>query len=307
MSDPMITLVIPVHNRAAIVERTLQSVECQTARPLRVILVDNNSTDNTLQVLRRWKAAAEAPGLEITVITEHTPGAAAARNAGLRLVSSEFVMFFDSDDIMHPTHVERALKAVGSTPPPDIAGWDVSITDLSGHRFTKPFDSRDCLWHCIMHGMMGTQRYVARTRLVRRAGEWNPAMTGWDDIELGLRMLLLNPRITKVKGTPTVDIIQQTESITGLDFSSSPAKWENALDEMESRLTSRRHRRYIALRRALLAGDYRREHAHDESNRLLNRVLGNERCPFYRTLYRLARAYTGAGGRGGARLLRPFF
>ncbi len=62
MSDPMITLVIPVHNRAAIVERTLQSVECQTARPLRVILVDNNSTDNTLQVLRRWKAAAEAPG-----------------------------------------------------------------------------------------------------------------------------------------------------------------------------------------------------------------------------------------------------
>ncbi len=249
MSDPMITLVIPVHNRAAIVERTLQSVECQTARPLRVILVDNNSTDNTLQVLRRWKAAAEAPGLEITVITEHTPGAAAARNAGLRLVSSEFVMFFDSDDIMHPTHVERALKAVGSTPPPDIAGWDVSITDLSGHRFTKPIDSRDCLWHCIMHGMMGTQRYVARTRLVRRAGEWNPAMTGWDDIELGLRMLLLNPRITKVKGTPTVDIIQQTESITGLDFSSSPAKWENALDEMESRLTSRRHRRYIALDR----------------------------------------------------------
>lgn len=50
-----LTIVIPVYNRAGIVGRTLESVQRQTLRPLRVVLVDNNSTDATPEVLRAWK------------------------------------------------------------------------------------------------------------------------------------------------------------------------------------------------------------------------------------------------------------
>ena len=85
---PEITIIIPVHNRERIVGRTLESVRCQTFRPLAVVLVDNNSTDATPEVLRAWKEHAEGPGLEIILIDESRAGAAAARARGLREVTT---------------------------------------------------------------------------------------------------------------------------------------------------------------------------------------------------------------------------
>ena len=54
----MITIIIPVYNRAKIVGKTLQSVVAQSYRPLNLILVDNNSSDDSLQVLRNFKSAS---------------------------------------------------------------------------------------------------------------------------------------------------------------------------------------------------------------------------------------------------------
>jgi len=303
-----ITIVVPVHNRASIVDRTLQSILAQDYRPLRVILVDNNSTDGTCDVLTRWKNKAEASGLAVEVLSEPRPGAPAARNRGLQATVTEFIMFFDSDDVMHPGHVSRAMRALASPPHPDIVGWDIRITGLDGKSFTKPFYASDTVWHCLMHGGMGTQRYAARTALFRRAGGWNNDIPGWNDIEIGMRMLMLDPSIEKLYGPVTVDVMRQEVSITGTDFSSTPGKWETSLDAIEKTLgPSTRRRRRVNLRRALLAGDYAREKNRTESDRLLRRALSSERCPFYRALFRLARAYVSVGGRGGARLLRPFF
>ena len=305
---PAMTIVVPVHNRASIVDRTLRSIHGQTYRPLHVILVDNNSTDNSLQRLEQWKSEVDAPDFSVRVLSESTPGAPAARNRGLSEVTTDYLMFFDSDDIMLPTHVERAMQALLAHPHPDIVGWNVHITTVGGKSFSKPFYATDTIWHCIMHGSMGTQRYAARTELFRKAGYWNPAIPGWNDIELGARMLMLNPSIRKLTGPTTVRIFQQTVSITGLDFSSTPWKWETSLNAIEHTLRhSPRMRRYVNLRRALLAGDYAREGNRQESDRLLRTATGNESSPFHRMLFRIIRRYVAAGGRGGARLLRPFF
>jgi len=300
------TIVIPVHNRAGIIGRTLKSVAAQSHRPLRVILVDNNSTDGTLQVLRQWKRDNETPRFVVDIFSEPSPGATAARNRGLKEVSSKYTMFFDSDDTMRPTHVSRAVEALNAASSPTIVGWDVNIIPLEGPGFSKPFYASDAMWHCIMHGSMGTQRYAAHTCLFREAGAWNPLVMGWNDIELGLRLLQLNPVIKKLPGI-TVDIFRQRDSITGTDFSSTPAKWEHALDVMESNLATNRHKRYIRLRRALLAGDYSREGAVSESHRLLRATLTSEPSPFHRAIYRIAHRYVALGGRGAARLLRPLF
>ena len=99
----MISLVIPVRNRASIVGRTLDSVAAQTRLPDQIVLVDNGSTDGTLEVLRRWANGRS----NVQVVTEPRPGAAEARNCGLRAVTEEYVMFFDSDDTMPPRHVEE--------------------------------------------------------------------------------------------------------------------------------------------------------------------------------------------------------
>lgn len=307
-ANPQITIIVPVHNRASIVNRTLHSIHAQTWRPLHIILVDNNSTDSTLAVLRQWQQQTDAPDFRVTVLSEPTPGAAAARNCGLRNTTTEFTMFFDSDDVMLPNHVSRTMQAFTSNDRPDIVGWNIKMIDRVQDSVIKPFYANDTIWHCSMHGSMGTQRYAARTELFRRAGEWNPKILGWDDIELGARMLLLNPKIKKIQGPITVEVYQQEISISGVNFSHAPQKWETALDAMERTFSAnRRHRRYINLRRALLAGNYTRESSHNHSHRLLHTALAKEPCPFYRALMRLACAYTGAGGRGAARLLRIFF
>lgn len=304
---PKITIIVPVYNRADIVGKTLASIEAQTLRPLSVILVDNNSTDNTFEVLTQWKQASEADDLKITILTERRPGAAAARNRGLDATSTDYVMFFDSDDTMAPTHAARVLEAFILHPNLDIVGWDINMHLLNGAVCRKPFYANDVMWHCVMHGSMGTQRWAAKTELVKCAGEWNPGIMGWNDIELGSRMLLLNPHIKKLSGCPTVDVYSQIVSITGTDFASGADKWERSLDAIETSMPCRRLRRYANLRRALLAGDYAREGAKSLSDRLLGKALAKESCQFYRVLLKIARLYVAGGNRGAARLLRPFF
>ena len=64
------SIVIPVYNRAAIVANTLDSIAKQTYRPIHLILVDNNSSDNSLEILNQWKNANETDDFTVTVATE---------------------------------------------------------------------------------------------------------------------------------------------------------------------------------------------------------------------------------------------
>ena len=77
----MVSVVVPVRDRAEIVCRTLESIENQTYRPIHLIVVDNGSRDETLRVVSDWKYAHEAEGFKITILLESTPGAC---HGGLR-------------------------------------------------------------------------------------------------------------------------------------------------------------------------------------------------------------------------------
>ncbi len=305
---PLITIVIPVHNRAEIAERTLRSVEAQTLRPLRVILVDNNSTDSTPSVLARWKERVQQPDFIVDIFLETTPGAAAARNRGLREVESKYTMFFDSDDTMEPHHVEKALKGFSHPSHPDVVGWDICELTPSGKLRTRRFSAHDALWHCIMHGSMATQRYAARTSLFREAGGWNERMRGWDDIELGARILALCPRILKQHGDSGRVTVRFTEqSITGTSFAQSAGQWEAALDAIETTVRTPRHKSWIRLRRSHLAGLYVAEGRHDFAEQLMANSLHSEPSAIRRVTMRVCAALTSHHVPGAMRLLRPFF
>lgn len=302
-----LSIVIPVFNRADVVVHTLESVRHQSWRPLKVILVDNASTDNTLEVLEHWRQQESAPGFEIVVVSESKPGAAAARNRGLQEVTTEYTMFFDSDDLMSPRHVERAMRYLEKHDA-DIVGWDVNYVDFNGRTSKLKFKAKDALWHNIMHGGFATQRYIARTSLFRKAGLWNSSVAGWDDVELGVRLLVNSPVLAKVEGTPTVTVNAMENSISGRDYSSGSEKWEYALDLMEETM---KHngigRRYADFRRIILAGNYVEEGAIEEGLRLFRSVARRECSYGYGLIYRLAFTYTAHGGRGIARIMRMFF
>ncbi|MDE7376438.1 MAG: glycosyltransferase family 2 protein [Muribaculaceae bacterium] len=304
---PAVAIVIPAHNRATLLPRTLASVLAQTRRPDRVVLVDNGSTDRTPAVMRDWAAARIAEGWTVEVLTEAKPGAAAARNAGLRAVQEEWTMFFDSDDEMAPTHLALAMKCAEETPKADLIGWDVTLL-LPGKRpMRKPFERFDMLFHCILDGCMATQRYMARTALFRQAGGWDESAMVWNDIELGTRLLTCKKDLMAYKLTnpPTVTVHFTEQSITGTSFSASGTEREHAIDLIEADLPP--ESRWMArLKRAILAGCYAREGQAEMANALATREK-EEPSRFRRIGYAFARRYTAMGGRGAARIFRNFF
>lgn len=294
--DARLTIVIPARNRASVLRRTLDSVAAQSLRPLEVVLVDNGSTDDTLSMMQQW--AAQPHGINAKVVCEPTPGAAAARNRGLQEVRTEWTMFFDSDDTMAPGHCRRALDAAARSGA-DIVGWNVRYVNC-GSTQIKPFYVTDVQYHSLMHGSMSTQRYAARTELIRRVGGWNPAISYWDDIELGARLLALDPQICHAGKEITVDVYPGADGITGTRFCDHTPQALAALDAIRSTLGPK-YGCYIDLKTIILAADCAREGSPDGS-RLKRKVL-EINASFW---LRLAYLYQRAGGRGTARIFRMF-
>ena len=73
-SKALISIVIPVYNRAAVVTRTLDSVFAQTARPLQLILVDNASTDGSAELLRQWAATHDSSDFGVRLLSASARG-----------------------------------------------------------------------------------------------------------------------------------------------------------------------------------------------------------------------------------------
>lgn len=308
-SRPEISVVIPVYNREKIVVRTLDSVKAQTHRPLVVILVDNNSSDNSMSVLWQWAEANQEPDFCVTVTSETARGAAAARNRGLALVETPYILFFDSDDTMRPELVAQYVGHIHRHPDADIVYTASNYHSLDGGERKLKICRRRLLRNHIYHTLLNTQGYIVRTDLLRAVGAWNPAMLGWNDWELGLRLLLNTSKVVYMPGV-FVDVYAQRDSITGVDFASRPSVWERALDQAERVIgvSGRRDRgslrRLIDYRRVLLAARYAREGADDEARRLYDYTMKDKKQGLrMKLLMPLVYSYAKRGGRGSAAIV----
>lgn len=294
-----ITIVIPVYNRAGIVERTLQSVACQTWRPLSVILVDNNSSDGSMKVLQEWKKATEATDFRVAILEEPTPGACAARNAGLAAVDTRWTLFFDSDDVMAPEHVEMTMRFIAAHPEAEVVGWQRLIHLLGGGTVTRRFSDSDHVFENIFHSIFSTQNYCARTSTFRRAGGWMASGGMGDDVELGQRILNLAPRIFYRHGPTTVEVYEQAASLThGLEHRMQ--SYMATMEALRANLPAKYHH-WLDLRELLQAAGWGRD---DEMSR---EVVGAimRRTPWPRRwLWRAAYGYQRLGGRGVARIYK---
>lgn len=295
-----ISIVIPVYNRPQLVLRCLDSILAQTMLPAHVYVVDNNSTDDTAANIRRWIDEHQDSELNVTLLSEPKPGASAARNRGLREVSTEWVYFFDSDDCLRPNLIETAWANAG--PEYDVVDWKAEQHNLDGSSRILPYTTGNKFRKHIFNTQFRTPSYMSRTALIRSIGGWNEDLPAWNDWELGVRLILSNP---KIKSVPQVlyDIYIQSNSITGLKFSDKRGAWEHTLDTVLAEAPQLAS--YIAYRRANLAAIYRREGQPDQGDKLLNIALEMpELNASQRLLLRLIYRYTAAGGRAAYILWR---
>ena len=107
----LISIIIPVYNVEAYLDRCILSVVSQTYPELEIILIDDGSTDNCSDICDHW--AARDP--RIRVIRQANAGLSAARNAGLAIASGSYLFLLDSDDYIAHNAVELLLHAVKTT------------------------------------------------------------------------------------------------------------------------------------------------------------------------------------------------
>ena len=105
---PTFTCVIPAYNREDTVGRAIESALAQSHPPKEVLVVDDGSSDRTAEVV-------EGYGGVVRCLRQANAGGAAARNAGARAATAEWIAFLDSDDYWTPGHLEAVARAVWAT------------------------------------------------------------------------------------------------------------------------------------------------------------------------------------------------
>ncbi|MBR2715057.1 MAG: glycosyltransferase family 2 protein [Ruminococcus sp.] len=105
--DKLVSVVIPVYNAEKYLDQCVLSVVNQTYKNLEIILVDDGSPDNCPKMCDNW----EEKDSRIKVIHKKNAGAGAARNTGIETATGEYILFFDSDDYVDTTLVEKCVKS----------------------------------------------------------------------------------------------------------------------------------------------------------------------------------------------------
>ncbi len=275
----MFTIVIPVYNRKRLITRLLDSIAAQTLRPLSVIIVDNASTDGTHLCVENWISNHNNIGINFQLLTEKTPGAAAARDCGLRAVSTPFCCFFDSDDALRPEFAETIINKFTSSEAPDIVLYKSLTHYTDAKSLTISPSTKNIFRKHILHGTLATQAYAARTELFRNAGGWNPETRIWDDWELGIRILSI-PKL-KISNPETIilaDKFHIEASITGNTFADKASELENVLAIAEHDVSDNKYySSLIQLVRARLAGRIHREGDKDTAQLILSKMSHTNR------------------------------
>lgn len=107
----LISIIIPVYNREQIVKETLDSIKNQSYTNWECIIVDDDSSDNSFEVIKEYVKDDS----RFTVVKKPShliKGPSSCRNYGFELSKGDFIQFFDSDDIMHQDHLFKKNNAI---------------------------------------------------------------------------------------------------------------------------------------------------------------------------------------------------
>ena len=124
MSSPRFTIVIPAFNAARTIGSSIRSVLQQTEQDFEVVVVDDGSTDDTVECARSF-----ATDPRVRVISQHNKGPSAARNAGVAAARGLYVSMLDADDLWLPEYLEVMGGALDANPDAPFAYTDAWVLD----------------------------------------------------------------------------------------------------------------------------------------------------------------------------------
>ena len=121
MTPPTFSIVIPLYNKAATIQRAIASALSQTIQDFELIIVDGNSTDGSFEI------AAQINDPRITLFKQMGKGVSTARNQGIERASADVVAFLDADDTWEPDFLETIYSLTQKYPEAGIYGTAFSV------------------------------------------------------------------------------------------------------------------------------------------------------------------------------------
>jgi glycosyltransferase involved in cell wall biosynthesis len=189
MNRPLVSVIIPTHNRLGLVKEALDSVARQTFRDFEVIVVDDGSTEALAAGI------ADHP-VRPTVIRQRRQGPAAARNFGVRHSAANIVAFLDSDDLWDPTKLERFIRALDDHPDRHVFYGPMRPITAEGKGVpgrTKPCHAGWITEKLFCSSFVHVPTVVCRKELLLGEGGFDQSLPVCEDYELWLRLSVKHP------------------------------------------------------------------------------------------------------------------
>lgn len=187
-----VTVIVPCYNYGAYVTEALDSLEAQALRPTRVIVINDGSTDDSAEVIKKYIAEAQKRKSSITYdfIDQKNSGIIKTKNLALELVDTTWMMFLDADDILKPTYIEECIRSAR------LHRSDVVYTDM------EMFGAVSTLHRTAKYNKMLLRSVnfvhnsaLMKTDLFKRSGGYKQKMSiGFEDWELYLTLSELTNR-----------------------------------------------------------------------------------------------------------------
>ena len=187
MPSPTVSVVIPAYNAAPFVRRAVDSVLAQSWADRELLVVDDGSSDGTLQVLGAY-------GERIRVLCQANAGPAAARNRGLREAAGRYVAFLDADDWWLPAKLSRQVALLDGQPGVGFCSTATRVVTQDGAPAADwpcGGGGRPLLETLFVHSAAvsgSTSGVLARRDLLLAAGGFDEALRGFEDPDLWIRL-----------------------------------------------------------------------------------------------------------------------
>lgn len=196
---PLVSIITPSFNRAAIIHETAQSIFNQTYPHWEWVIVDDGSTDNSWELLQQY--AAKDQRVKIFKRNRGPKGACVCRNIAVERCSGDYLIFLDTDDLIEPFCLANRLNALKSEPELDFGifpslmfkkipfdlnlWWNIDKTYSELHR--QFYQDAIC---------QGTGILIKKAAFIR-VGSWNEELHLWQDIDLFFRLFIQNYKYKK--------------------------------------------------------------------------------------------------------------
>lgn len=249
-----VAVVIPAHNAAGTISQALASVATQTVAPAEVVVADDASSDNTIEIVATW-----ADRLPMRVLTTDVNGGpAVARDRAIRASSSPLIAMLDADDVWFPDHLETLLaveREHGGVALARFLRWAPAEGVGSARADVEPLPAPGRQLHGIYLGNFAWIATMYRRSVYESAGGFRHTLRVGEDWDLYIRMLRRGAHLHRA-GHPTVLYRRRPGSLTwddsGIDDRVRVLElaWEEALDGSE-RLAVTRGLRRLRAERAL--------------------------------------------------------